>query len=293
MKGLVAYGDDENDSGNEESWEGGPESSGERRGHGGNAARMGQASSSSSQNQASGSVLGVRGSSGSEKMTRKNVVVIRRPPTNHRLQTRAHISDALVNGERQQRSVGTSQEDHSNGASGSSRSSPMDISPSPEVTTEEQELIRLREASRPKDIPGLDDWGIPPPSTEPVDEEVAAKLAKFLELKRDPTNPKHFNDSLMSNRSFRNPHLYANLVDWANVDEKVTNFPQDIWNPHDLDPEWYADRITEAQKRRAEKERGSAGKRSHIDFTSGQGNATNTQHATKASRAGGKPTRWG
>jgi len=30
----------------------------------------------------------------------------------------------------------------------------------------------------------------------------------------------------MSNRSFRNPHLYANLIDWAGVeDEKVTNFP--------------------------------------------------------------------
>lgn len=69
------------------------------------------------------------------------------------------------------------------------------------------------------------------------------KVAQFLALKRGPENPRHFNDSLMSNRSFRNPHLYATLVEFVDVDERTTNFPTNIWDPNDVEPEWYADRI--------------------------------------------------
>lgn len=47
----------------------------------------------------------------------------------------------------------------------------------------------------------------------------------------------------MSNRSFRNPHLYAKLVEFADVDERSTNFPRDIWDPHDVQEEWFADKI--------------------------------------------------
>lgn len=70
-----------------------------------------------------------------------------------------------------------------------------------------------------------------------------AKLAQFHRLKNDPVDPKHFNDSLMSNRSFRNPHLYAKLVEFVDVDECTTNFPKEIWDPTDVKEEWYAEKI--------------------------------------------------
>lgn len=47
----------------------------------------------------------------------------------------------------------------------------------------------------------------------------------------------------MSNRSFRNPHLYAKLVEFVDVDESATNFPKDIWDPTDVKDEWFCDRI--------------------------------------------------
>ena len=47
----------------------------------------------------------------------------------------------------------------------------------------------------------------------------------------------------MSNRSFRNPHLYAKLVEFADVDERATNFPKEIWDPHDVREEWFADKL--------------------------------------------------
>ena len=72
-----------------------------------------------------------------------------------------------------------------------------------------------------------------------------AKLLHFHTLKNDPNAPKHFNDSLMMNRSFRNPHLYAKLVEFADVDEKATNFPRDVWDPNDMREEWFAEGIGE------------------------------------------------
>jgi len=69
------------------------------------------------------------------------------------------------------------------------------------------------------------------------------KLAQFCSLKKDPINPKHFNDTLMSNRSFRNPHLYAKLVEFVDIKECITNSPKDLWDPSDVRPEWFADRI--------------------------------------------------
>ena len=68
---------------------------------------------------------------------------------------------------------------------------------------------------------------------------------QFHTLKNDPHAPKHFNDSLMMNRSFRNPHLYAKLVEFVDVDEKASNFPRDIWNPDEMREEWFADKIGE------------------------------------------------
>ncbi|KAI9066861.1 HCNGP-domain-containing protein [Trametes sanguinea] len=138
------------------------------------------------------------------------------------------------------------------------------------------ELARIRQLLRPPPIPGVVDWGILPEPDAPCDEAIKAKITQFLALKRDPHNPRHFNDSLMSNRAFRNPHLYAKLVEFVDVDERTTNFPKHIWDPTDVKEEWYADRIAEAQKARSEATAAaqSSSKRSHIDFASGSKSAS-------------------
>lgn len=144
-----------------------------------------------------------------------------------------------------------------------------------------------------------------------------AKLAQFHTLKRDPVNPKHFNDSLMSNRSFRNPHLYAKLVEFVDVDERTTNFPKDIWDPWDIKEEWFADRIGESavetrapslgiltslysqaehQKARSEQQAASqsqnAGKRTHLDFTAGSTLSASTSTSSTSHDYGTKKGRY-
>ena len=49
----------------------------------------------------------------------------------------------------------------------------------------------------------------------------------------------------MSSKAFRNPHLYAKLVEFVEVDEQATNFPRDIWDPFDVQEQWYAENIGE------------------------------------------------
>lgn len=47
----------------------------------------------------------------------------------------------------------------------------------------------------------------------------------------------------MKSKAFRNPHIYAKLVDFVEVQETGTNYPKDVWDPFDVQEDWYADRI--------------------------------------------------
>ncbi|KIM37231.1 hypothetical protein M413DRAFT_448721 [Hebeloma cylindrosporum] len=168
-------------------------------------------------------------------------------------------------------------------------------------------MSQIRALLLPPPIEGTEDWGIPPESAETCDPGLQAKLAQFSALKRDPVNPKHFNDSLMSNRSFRNPHLYTKLVEFVDVDERATNFPKDMWDPNDVKKDWFADQIADAQKERSERQAAaqSSGKRSHIDFSSSKERgsappAKKSRFQPSATGSGGAPiarerqkTRWG
>jgi hypothetical protein len=47
----------------------------------------------------------------------------------------------------------------------------------------------------------------------------------------------------MSNKAFRNPHLYAKLVEFVDVDENSTNFPREAWDPFQVQSDWFAEAI--------------------------------------------------
>ncbi|KAJ3873655.1 HCNGP-like protein-domain-containing protein, partial [Lentinula edodes] len=119
-------------------------------------------------------------------------------------------------------------------------------------------LARICALLCPPPIPGLVDWGIPPEAETACDPELQSLLT-----------PKHFNDTVMSNRSFRNPHLYAQLVEFVNIDERTTNFPKDIWDPDEVrDGEWDAEKIAKYQKIRSEQQSQQSKSRTHIEFSS-------------------------
>ncbi|KAG6908429.1 hypothetical protein DXG01_004654 [Tephrocybe rancida] len=216
-------------------------------------------------------------SSESRKL-QKSQVIIRRPVT-HKVQPRAHLSSEIDTPDMSPMPF----ED---------AASPIlvDSLPLPQPTSELalDELSRIRALLLPPPIPDVDDWGIPTASHDPPDSAITTKLAQFNALKADTTNPKHFNDSLMSNRSFRNPHLYTKLVEFVDVDERATNFPRHIWVPDDFQPDWFADRIADYQRSHSDQAAASqsAGKRSQINFASSSSSAAKAKEREREKAAG-------
>ncbi|KAG2154135.1 HCNGP-like protein-domain-containing protein [Suillus bovinus] len=204
---------------------------------------------------------GVSNSFSDARLLPKSQVIIRRP-VQQRGHPRAHASDEIVGSLESFRAS-------------SPASMPNAFPNTEQVETgsseEADEISHIRQLLRQPPIPGFTDWGISPASLSPYDPVIQTKLAQFHALKQDSEHPKHFNDSLMSNRSFRNPHLYAKLVEFVDVDERTTNFPKDMWDPDDMRSEWFANSIAALQKARSEQTASSQSKRTQINFsTSGK-----------------------
>jgi len=149
---------------------------------------------------------------------------------------------------------------------------------------EGDEITEIRRLLKPPPIEDVEDWGIPPDPEGQCDPALQAKVLQFHLLKRRQS--KHFNDTLMKSKAFRNPHIYAKLVDFVDIEETATNFPKHIWDPFDVKEGWYADRIAEKQKEQSEKLAASqgTGKRTTIAFESkGKSSSSMIQSSSSSS----------
>ncbi|KAJ7587353.1 hypothetical protein C8J56DRAFT_1026316 [Mycena floridula] len=271
MNGLASYGDEESSSDIER--------------------QSAQTAGTSNDN----SLKALDGSPDALKTKKMAQIKIKRPAVTSRMvkvQTRAHVSADLDDAPLPATPV----------ASTSATAEPVPViegETEEQVPAEPDDLGALRALLRPPEIPGLPDWGIPGPSQNPCDPVIATKLAKFHDLKRSSTDPKHFNDSLMSNRSFRNPHLYAKLVEFVEIGDESVGCSEfhagpAVWSglfgQRQEDWDWDAESIAEKQKTRAEKQSLSqaAGKtqpRKQIDFTKGKEKDRDRERATEKERA--------
>ncbi|KAK3842031.1 MAG: HCNGP-like protein-domain-containing protein [Linnemannia gamsii] len=127
----------------------------------------------------------------------------------------------------------------------------------------------MRVLLRPKPIPGIENFGIPPSPESEVNPDVQAKIEHFYTVKR--TRGMHFNESLMKNKNFRNPRIYQTLVEAAGLNEIGTNFPKsEFFDIEGYGPASYATGIAEAQKQASEKlAQQQAMGRTNIQFVSG------------------------
>jgi hypothetical protein len=67
-----------------------------------------------------------------------------------------------------------------------------------------------------------------------------AKISGFYELRQKGVR---FNDSLLKNKAFRNPHIYAKLVEFVELDEIGSNLDKSVFDPHGFPREAYADKL--------------------------------------------------
>lgn len=112
---------------------------------------------------------------------------------------------------------------------------------------------------------------IPPEPSGTADPAVTAKFKRFLELKSKGI---HFNEDLASKSSFRNPSLFANLLERSGLpaeSQYTSTLPKNIFDPSSI-PSWaYKEELLKSQQsyaaelNAAKKAQSSTGKRI-IDF---------------------------
>ncbi|KAF9569568.1 hypothetical protein EC968_002465 [Mortierella alpina] len=97
----------------------------------------------------------------------------------------------------------------------------------------------MRSLLKPKPIPGVVNFGIPAEPKGEINPAVQAKMEQFLHVKL--TRGIHFNQSLMKNKNFRNPHIYTSLVEFVQLNETGSNFePVEFFDFSGYGPESYA-----------------------------------------------------
>ncbi|RKP04993.1 HCNGP-like protein-domain-containing protein [Thamnocephalis sphaerospora] len=122
----------------------------------------------------------------------------------------------------------------------------------------------------PPPLPDADDWCLPPVVTELCDDAFQASGWHRLMEEQQV----YFNDRLLGSQAFRNPHLYAKLVEFLDLDETGSNLPQTVFDPHGWPPEAFAEEIVKEQRRRAEERALAHHARTQIQFVTSQSAGT-------------------
>jgi hypothetical protein len=143
----------------------------------------------------------------------------------------------------------------------------------------EQDLIRhLTQAPRPMiDIPPS-----PPGSPDPSTEN---RFKKFLALKAQGL---HFNEDLAKKSSFRNPALFATLLEKSGLDSSAqyaSTLSLSVWDPQSLPAYGYKEELARSQQSLRDREAArkkqamAAGKRT-IEFTAASSPANSSKAST-------------
>ncbi|KAI9137641.1 HCNGP-like protein-domain-containing protein [Paraphysoderma sedebokerense] len=74
------------------------------------------------------------------------------------------------------------------------------------------------------EVPGLENYGIPESPGKEVDVGLIEQLQHYLILKASGIS---FNTSLLSNKSFKNPHIYQKLIKMLSLNEHGSNFVEE------------------------------------------------------------------
>lgn len=157
-----------------------------------------------------------------------------------------------------------------------------DLYDEPPPMSERDMLRYLTQPSRPM-------ASLPPEPSDSADSVVTTKIKRFLELKSQGV---HFNEDLANKTSFKNPSLFASLLERAGVSSQAqysSTLPSDIFSL-DLLPEWaYKEGLLKSQQKIStdveilKKSQSASGKRT-IEFTSaGRSGGTSSRESTPGS----------
>lgn len=93
------------------------------------------------------------------------------------------------------------------------------------------------------------------------------------------------NAHLQHNKAFRNPRIYARLVEFTEVDEYGSNFDKEDFDPYGFPKELYIDGILETQRKQAEEKAAAQQNRTSVNFVPQQPPELSQQQSSAMAQA--------
>ncbi|CAO4368158.1 unnamed protein product [Caenorhabditis nigoni] len=113
-----------------------------------------------------------------------------------------------------------------------------------------ENLERTPRQAAPEGSPNADDEiRIPPPPNVEVNPGL---VALFENAFRQKARGADLNQQIQGNPKYNNPMIYTTFIETFNIDEKGTNFPKNIFDPHVFPENCYYDAIGEEQRKMTE-----------------------------------------
>ncbi|XP_013410616.1 SAP30-binding protein [Lingula anatina] len=112
-----------------------------------------------------------------------------------------------------------------------------------------------------------DEIQIPPEPPGRCSRELQDRIAGLFDLMN--RTGVDMNDKIQREKDFRNPSIYAKLVEFCEIDEKGTNYPPDIFDPHFWGKESYYDELAKVQKVEMDKKEREKKEKTKVEFVVG------------------------
>lgn len=109
-----------------------------------------------------------------------------------------------------------------------------------------------------------DEIQIPPEPPGKCSESLQRKIEESLQRKNYDLNR-----IIQSKKHFRNPSIYDKLIDFCRIDEKGTNFPPELYDPHIWGKESFHDELDKAQRKDMERREKEKKEKTKIEFLTG------------------------
>ncbi|XP_064391645.1 SAP30-binding protein-like [Halichondria panicea] len=148
---------------------------------------------------------------------------------------------------------------------------PAEDDSSPELEIEEDNQPPL---NGPIFLP-LNNVFLPPEPTAPCSKALQEKVKMLLQ--KQAVLGIDVNKTIQGRKDFRNPSIYKKLIEFSNLDEFGTNYPEHLHNPHEWSEDDYYDNLSKAQKKAYEKKERAKLERGKLEFVTGTKRSTSGQ----------------
>lgn len=115
-----------------------------------------------------------------------------------------------------------------------------------------------------------DEIELPPEPQGKCSKALQEKITRLYDkMLNGGLNLNYMNNNIKQRKNFRNPSIYEKLIEFCGIDEKGTNYPPEMFDPHQWGKESFYDALDKAQKTEMEKREKERKDRTKIEFVTG------------------------